>query len=98
MAGINSATINLYYDYVDKDKITRALAIKTSIAGIMGFVATLLASPIVTAIQANNNQVFGVTIYAQQILSLVSSLIIVGIILYLIFVVKKAKNYKDMDR
>ena len=27
MAGINSATINLYYDHIDKDKITRALAI-----------------------------------------------------------------------
>ena len=95
MAGINSATINLYYDYVDKDKITRALALKTSLAGIIGFVATLLASPIVTAIQANNNQVFGMTIYAQQLLSLVSCLITIGIILYLVFVVKKADKAKE---
>ena len=95
MAGINSATINLYYDYVDKDKITRALALKTSLAGIIGFIATLAASPIVTAIQANNNQVFGMTIYAQQLLSFVSCLITIGIILYLIFVVKKADRAKD---
>ena len=97
MAGINSATINLYYDYVDKDKITRALAIKTSVAGIIGFIATLLASPVVSAIQANDNQIFGMTIYAQQLLSFLSSLIIVGIILYLIFVVKKANKNKDAE-
>ena len=95
MAGINSATINLYFDYVDKDKRTGALAIKTSAAGLLGFVATLIASPIVTAIQENNNQVFGMTIYAQQLLSLVSSVLVIGIILYLVFVVKKADKAKD---
>lgn len=98
MAGINSATINLYYDYVDKDKITRAMAIKTSLAGVTGFLATLAVSPIVSAIQANGNQIFGMTIYAQQLLSLVSSFIIVGIILYLIFVVKKADRAKNQQQ
>ena len=95
MAGVNSATINLYYDYVDKDKITRAMAIKTCLAGIIGFFATLVASPIVTAIQANGNKVFGLPIYAQQLLSFVSCVVTVGIILYLIFVVKKADKAKQ---
>ena len=87
--------INFIVTPVYKDKRTGALAIKTSAAGLLGFVATLIASPIVAAIQENNNQVFGMTIYAQQLLSLVSSVLVIGIILYLVFVVKKADKAKD---
>ena len=98
MAGINSATINLIYDYIDKDKITGALAIKTSLAGIIGFIATLIATPIVTSIQSQGNQIFGMTVYAQQLLSLISCIITIGIIFYLVFVVKKADRAKQEEK
>lgn len=97
MAGINSATINLIYDYVKKEKITCALAVNTSLAGLIGFLATLMASPVVSTIQANGNTLFGLTVYAQQVLSFVSGIIAVGILLYLIFVVKKIDKNKDND-
>ncbi|MBQ7370258.1 MAG: MFS transporter, partial [Clostridia bacterium] len=51
MAGINSATINLIYDYVDKEKRVGALALKSTLAGFAGFFTTLAVSPLVSHIQ-----------------------------------------------
>ena len=59
MAGINSATINLIYDYVDKEKRIGALALKSTLAGFAGFFTTLLVSPLVSYIQENGNSFLG---------------------------------------
>lgn len=65
MAGINSATINLIYDYVDKEKRVGALALKSTIAGFAGFFTTLAVSPLVSYIQKNGNEFLGLNVYAQ---------------------------------
>ena len=94
-AGINSSIINLIYDYVDNDKRTGALALVNTASGVAGFLATLTVSPLVSYIQENGNSIFGMNIYAQQLLS-VFSLIIVGvIILYLLLVVSKMKKRQN---
>ncbi len=92
MAGINSATINLIYDYVDHDKRTSALAIQQTLAGLSGFFAVLLLSPIVELIQKNGLDLFGKPVYAQQIMSLLSCVFVIGIIVYLVTVIKKLKK------
>lgn len=91
MAGINSATINLIYDYVDKEKRTGALALKSTICGFAGFFTTLIVSPLVSYIQRNGNRLFGINIYAQQIVSVISSILLVVLLVYMNTTVKHLK-------
>ena len=94
MAGINSATINLIYDYVDKEKRIGALAISSTLSGIAGFVTTLLISPLVSYIQNNGNMFLGLNIYAQQVVSAITVVLIVILIVYLNKVVVKISRVK----
>ena len=92
-AGLNSSIINLIYDYVDYDNRIGALALVNTASGFAGFFATLAVSPLVDYIQENGNQIFGMNIYAQQLMPLFS-LIIVGVILvYLVTVISKLKKH-----
>lgn len=91
MAGINSATINLIYDYVDKEKRTGALALKSTICGFGGFFTTLIVSPLVSYVQRNGNRLFGINIYAQQIVSVISSILLVVLLVYMNTTVKHLK-------
>lgn len=92
MAGINSGEINLIYDYVPKEKRMTALALKCSIAGIIGFLTTLAVSPLVDYIQAQGNTFLGMPLYAQQVVSVIGLVITLVIILYLNTVVKKIRQ------
>ena len=92
MGGINSALINLCYDYVAEEKRADALAISLAIAGVFGFFTTLAVSPLVTAIQNNGNVFFGMSLYAQQVLSAIAFIATVITILYVsIFLIKVKK-------
>ena len=92
MGGINSALINLCYDYVEEEKRADALAISLAIAGVFGFFSTLAVSPLVTYIQTNDNTIFGIHAYAQQVLSVIAFIMTVLTILYVsIFLVKLKK-------
>lgn len=91
MGGVNSAMFNLVFDYAPQEMRADALAICQTVAGATGFLATLLFSAVVSAIQQNGNQVLGMTVYAQQLLSLVSVLCALGAIGFIqVFLRKKA--------
>lgn len=83
IAGINSTTINLIYDYVDKEKRTGALALKSTCCGFAGFIATLVVSPLVVHIQNDGNSLFDIDVYAQQVVSLISASLLIVLIIYL---------------
>jgi MFS family permease len=91
-AGINSGTVNLLYDYVPHEKRTGALAIKNTVVGFVGFGSTLAAKPLVDYVQSNGNTLFGIPLYAQQALSLISTVVTVAVIIYLNTVVRKMKK------
>lgn len=95
MAGINSATINLIYDYVDKEKRIGALALKSTLAGFAGFFTTLAISPLVSYIQGKGNKFLGMNIYAQQVVSVVAVMLLVVLIIYLNLVVRKISRKKQ---
>ena len=92
MAGINSAVINLIYDYVDKEKRIGALALKSTLAGFAGFFTTLAVSPLVTYIQNNHNVFLGLHVYAQQVVSAIAVILLSILIVYLNTVVRKIKR------
>lgn len=88
-AGINSAIINLAYDYVSDDQKTGAVALVNTFSGFAGFLTTLALSPLVDRIQKNGNKLFGINMYAQQLLSLISLIGTVIILIYLVAVISK---------
>ncbi|MBR6523408.1 MAG: MFS transporter [Clostridia bacterium] len=83
MGGINSAEINLIFDYAIPEKRKNALSVKYAFCGVCGFFATLAVTPLVNYIQRSGNRIFGVPIYAQQILSLVSLTLSIVLILFI---------------
>lgn len=94
-AGINSSLINLIFDYVKEEQRTSALALNQTIYGLSGFLITLALSPILAVIQRNGNSVFGIPLYAQQLFSLFSAVVSLGLIAYILFVVKKIKREEN---
>ncbi len=92
MGGINSALINLCYDYVSKERRADALAVSLAVAGVCGFLATLVVSPLVSYIQGNSNMLFGIHIYAQQVLSLIACVMTIVALLYVSISLTKVKR------
>ena len=82
MGGINSALINLIFDYVAPEKRSDSLAITQAASGVVGFLTTVCLSPLVTLVQNSNNTIFGVHIYAQQLCTLISLLITAVSVIY----------------
>lgn len=92
LGGINSALINLIFDYVPQEKRADSLAITQALAGFTGFLTTLCISPLVSYIQKNGNTVFGLPIYAQQLITTIALIFTVVAIFYtrVVFIKKKA--------
>lgn len=86
MGGINSALTNMIFDYVPHEKRADSLAICQASAGTVGFLTTLCAGPLVAAIQVNGFTVFGISLYAQQVVSVISVLFLAFLLLYIRFV------------
>lgn len=92
MGGINSASVNLIYEQVSPEKRVCALALKNTLAGLGGFLATVLAGMLVERVQANGNMLFGIEVYAQQVVSAIASVLIALTLVYLNTVVRGMKK------
>jgi hypothetical protein len=91
LAGINANSYNITYSYVKSEYFAQAMAFKNSIGGLCGFSASLLAGKILGAVQANGNQVLGINLYGQQLLSAISFVLLVAAALFTRFVIAKQK-------
>ena len=88
-AGTNQNSYNITYSYVDLEYIPQAMAIKNSIGGLCGFSASVIAGKLLGAVQANDNMIFGIHIYGQQILSGISLIIILAAVAFVKFRIEK---------
>ena len=94
MGGINSALINLIFDYVAPEKRSDSLAITQAASGLVGFLTTVCLSPLVTLVQDSNNTIFGVNIYAQQLCTLISLLFTAVSVIYVKkVIIRKESKY-----
>ena len=89
LAGQNQNMMNITYSYVDQKYLAQAMAIKNSIGGLCGFFASLLASRLLVRIQNNGNSFLGIPVYGQQVLCVISFLLLVAEILFIHFAVEK---------
>lgn len=76
LGGSNAGRTNLCLDYVSFENRRYVLGIKDAITGIFGFVATLLASVIVEYVEKNENCLFGISLYPQQLLFAFSAIML----------------------
>ena len=90
-AGVGQNMLNITYNFVDIQYFVQASAIKNALGGLCGFGASLLGSALLTAMQTGGNQLLGIRIYGQQLLSLVTAVLIAVCILFNRKVVQKEK-------
>ncbi len=76
LGGSNSARINLCLDYANREDRRYILGIKSSISGVIGFCATLLASALVECVESSGNMLFGIPVFPQQILFAISAVML----------------------
>lgn len=92
MAGINSALINLVYDYVELSRRADAIALTQAVAGVTGFLTTLAVGVLVDYVQENGNRFLGLPVYAQQLTATISLVLNIAVILFLHFQIKEKKK------
>lgn len=90
-AGIGANLLNITYSYVPREYYVQATAIKNSVGGICGFLASLAASALLEYVQKSGNTFLGISVYGQQVLSLISLVLIVATYLFTRFVIGKQK-------
>lgn len=94
MAGINSALTNLVFDYVAPATRSNALAVSQAVSGVVGFLTTLVVSGLVTYIQESGNTLFGLPVYAQQVVSAIAFVFTMAAVLYVTLVIIPVKGKK----
>lgn len=95
MAGINSGLMNITFDYVPHEDRAAALGVKYAVGGFTSFFAALVGAVIVDRIQGAGNRLFGVQIYAQQVLSLIAAVITAALVLYIVKVIFKLRKEQN---
>ncbi len=95
MAGTNQNSYNIIYSYVESDFIVEAMSVKNCIGGLMGFFASIIGGKVLSAVSANGNTVFGIHMYGQQLLSLISLVFVLAAMAYNFLVLEKAKIIKQ---
>ena len=91
-AGVSGNFLNITYSYVDSRYFVQASSIRSCIGGICGFCATLLGSKLMDAVNANGNKIFGIEVYSQQIMGLISFTFVIIAIIFTHFVLAKQKT------
>ena len=84
-AGINSALINLVFDYAPYELRSEALALQRTVYGLGGFFAALAISPLIAVIQSGGNRFFGLSVYAQQVTSAIATVLTLAVAAFLYF-------------
>ena len=74
--GVNSALTNLVFDYASLEDRAAAIGVSRAVAGVLGFFTTVAVSPFVAYVQENGNTLFGMSVYAQQVTSAFSAIVI----------------------
>ena len=98
MAGINGGLINCIYDYLPHEDRAIALGFKNAIEGILAFFTALLSGAIMSKIQENGGfRIWGINLYAQQILSILSCIAIVILIIYMRKVIAPLKRVEEIE-
>lgn len=91
-AGIGPGMFAIQVEYTPADDRTDFLGVNAAIMGVCGFLCSLVGGSILNYFDMNQPQLGGVTIYGQQILSILTGITLLGLAMYVHFSVEKEKN------
>lgn len=89
LAGNNANLMNIAYSYVDKDLLVPAMALKNGICGIVGLLFSFMGGLLLDAVQKAGDSFLGIPVKGQQLLALISFLIVLFVIAFCCRVVEK---------
>lgn len=72
-------TRGLIFDLSSPETRTNALAIQTMLTGVVSFITTLITTPIFNRLQEKPAALFGVQMYAQQVLAIATFAIVIAV-------------------
>lgn len=96
--GINSALINLVFDYAAPEERSDSLAICQAVSGVFGFFTTLATAPLIALIQSNGNRVLGMTLYAQQLVSIIALVVCIISVLYIYKMISRLNENPNSEK
>ena len=89
--------VSFLFHIIPPEDRTGSIAIKTIICGSASFLSTLITRPIFEALQAKEIYIFESRVYAQQILSFVSALIMMLTLTYFYFFCYRPVKKHDLE-
>ena len=92
LAAISGGLLNLVFTEVPVRLRMCAYALEQGISGLSGFLASTLGGLLVNYIQQSGNVLFGVSVYAQQVLSLIGTVFTLLAIVWLVFGLRKERQ------
>ena len=98
LGGSNAARTNLCLDYVMIEDRRYVLGIKDAIRGVTEFFATLLASLLVSFVEARGNQLLGLHVYPQQILFALSAVILLWLSFVFLPKLKRPARIENQEK
>jgi MFS family permease len=75
-AAFSLGTDAIFFELVEAEHRTSAIAMKNIIAGPIGFLTTTALTPILSYIQDNGNKIFGIRLYYQQLFGFIALIIL----------------------
>ncbi len=99
MGGLNSAMFNIAFDYVPHEDRTDALAWLYAIGGISTLLGTLGESALASYIEKNGNRFLGLSVYPQQVFSVISAICLLLLVAYVrFFLLRKKGKGKEIPK
>ena len=92
LAATSGGLLNLVFTEVPLRLRMCAYALEQGVSGLSGFLVSTLGGLLVTYIQDNNNTLFGISVYAQQVLSFIGVLFTAAAVLWLLFGLKQKEE------
>ena len=94
-AGTDKNSYNILYNYVDYQYFSQALALKDSIGSICAFGASVISAGILDMVQKNGNQLFGIPVYGQHVLAVISFIFMMASAVFMKCVIEKQQKIEQ---
>lgn len=92
-----SSFYNMLLEFIGPTYYMYGLSLVACISGVFSFAISFLAAWLLEAIQSMGNTLFGITVYAQQILSAISTVLTLGLLVFAHFVLTKLPKLQLTD-
>lgn len=89
LATLSGSLVNVLLQYVKPQERVSSQGIYAASNGLFTFLGSVLGGQLLTMIQTNGNHLFGISVYGQQVLSLISCIALFFLVIYTYKIVEK---------